>query len=98
MQVGNDGRVYKVTGWSELRDASHALSGPAGQLSLYQRSEGQLLCWRSVWTAGYTQNQNEALINWIWSVCPKRGYAGAQTIESAVGMAICLFNNGYTAI
>ena len=65
-------------------------------LPLFQRLSEKTLLEKCV--GGYTQNQNEALNNLIWSFCSKSGYAGAKTIESAVGMAICLFNNGYTAI
>ena len=47
---------------------------------------------------GFTQNQNEALNNLIWSFCPKAGYAGATVIETGVALAVCIFNNGYTVI
>ena len=47
---------------------------------------------------GYTQNQNEALNNLIWMFCPKTGYAGSTTIETSVSLAVCIFNNGYTAL
>lgn len=65
-------------------------------LPLFQRLSEETLLEKCV--GGYTQNQNEALNNLIWSFCTKAGYAGAKTVESAVGMAICIFNNGYTAI
>ena len=47
---------------------------------------------------GYTQNQNEALNNLIWTFCPKTGYAGSITVETSVALAVCIFNNGYTAL
>ena len=38
--------------------------------------------WEDSTGALATQNQNEAVNNLIWSVSPKRGYAGAKTIVS----------------
>ena len=75
-----------------------ALPESIGQaiLPLFKRlSEKKLL---EKCTGGFTQNQNEAFNNLIWSFCPKAGYAGAATIETSVALAVCIFNNGYTAI
>lgn len=47
---------------------------------------------------GYTQNANESLNNTIWIYCPKRKYHGLQTVEIAVGLAVVVFNDGYTAL
>ena len=41
-----------------------------------------------------TQNSNESLHNLIWSLCPKRIFAGRRTVENSVCMAILQFSMG----
>ena len=48
--------------------------------------------------AGYTQNQNESLNSLIWQLCPKKKNHGLRTVETAVAVAVCLFNDGCTAL
>lgn len=43
---------------------------------------------------GYTQNANESINNIIWKYCPKTKHHGKTTAETAVAMAVCLFNDG----
>ena len=47
---------------------------------------------------GGTQNQNESFNNLVWLYCPKTGHAERRVIETAVGLAICHFNNGMSAV
>ncbi len=46
---------------------------------------------------GGTQNQNESFNNLVWLYCPKSGHAEGRVIETAVGLAVCHFNNGMSA-
>ena len=48
--------------------------------------------------AGYTQNQNESLNNMIWRLCPKKKNHGIQTVETAVAVAVTIFNDGCTSL
>ena len=43
---------------------------------------------------GYTQNANESINQKIWKICPKNQYHGAQTVRTAVGLAVITFNDG----
>lgn len=43
---------------------------------------------------GYTQNANESINNLIWKICPKTKHHGKSTAETAVAVAVCIFNNG----
>ena len=45
---------------------------------------------------GKTQNPNESLHNIIWKLCPKTMFAGRNTVETAVALAICQFSMGAT--
>ena len=45
---------------------------------------------------GKTQNPNESLHNLIWKLCPKTMFAGRNTVETAVALAICQFSMGAT--
>lgn len=45
---------------------------------------------------GKTQNPNESLHNIIWKLCPKTIFAGRNTVETAVALAICQFSMGAT--
>ena len=47
---------------------------------------------------GFTQNQNESLNKEIWSLCPKTEYVGARTIQTAVALAVSVWNNGWSSI
>ena len=47
---------------------------------------------------GGTQNQNESFNNLVWLYCPKTGHAERRVIETAVGLAVCHFNNGMSAV
>jgi len=43
---------------------------------------------------GYTQNPNESINNLIWKFCPKRKNHGLTTVNTAVALAIGVFNDG----
>jgi len=43
---------------------------------------------------GLTQNANESINSIIWQLCPKERFVGAETIETAVAIAVCKFNDG----
>lgn len=43
---------------------------------------------------GLTQNANEALHQLVWDRCPKQGFAGRSTVETAAGLAALEFNRG----
>ena len=43
---------------------------------------------------GYTQNVKESLNGLIWKYCPKESFAGRETLETAVALAVCHFNDG----
>ena len=45
---------------------------------------------------GKTQNPNESLHNLIWRLCPKTIFAGRNTVDTAVALAICQFSMGAT--
>lgn len=45
-----------------------------------------------------TQNNNESLNSLIWTFAPKHIHAGAQTIEIANFLAVCIFNEGFFPI
>ena len=47
---------------------------------------------------GFTQNQNESLNKKIWSFCPETEYVGARTIQTAVALAVSVWNNGWSSI
>ena len=47
---------------------------------------------------GYTQNPNESINSTIWSFCPKRKKNhGLVTVNTAVALATCMFNDGAKA-
>ena len=43
---------------------------------------------------GLTQNANEALHQLVWNRCPKKGFAGRLTVETAASLAVLEFNRG----
>ena len=43
---------------------------------------------------GLSQNANESFNNLIWSICPKNKYHGLQTVDTAVGLSVVIFNDG----
>ena len=43
---------------------------------------------------GYTQNANESLHSTIWKYCPKENFVGRTVVETAVCLAIGIFNDG----
>eukprot|EP00916_Digyalum_oweni_P006115 GHVL01010535.1.p1 GENE.GHVL01010535.1~~GHVL01010535.1.p1 ORF type:complete len:168 (-),score=12.39 GHVL01010535.1:823-1326(-) len=47
---------------------------------------------------GYTQNSNESFNNIIWKLCPKRKKHGLVTVNTAVAVAVCLFNDGASSL
>ena len=47
--------------------------------------------------SGYSQNQNESL-NSIWKYCPERKHHGLETVETAVGVAVSIFNDGCSSL
>ena len=47
---------------------------------------------------GYTQNSNESFNQLIWKYCPKNQYHGADTVQTAVGLAVIIFNDGSNAV
>ena len=49
-------------------------------------------------TRGATQNVNEALNSMIWHLCPKEMFCGSQTVETAVYLAVLLFNEGHRSL
>ena len=40
-----------------------------------------------------TQNANESLNGIIWSLCPKETFCGKQTVDTAVNLAVVLYND-----
>lgn len=46
---------------------------------------------------GMTQNANESYNNLLWSICPKRGFAGSKVVQIAAYEAALLFNEGNIA-
>lgn len=47
---------------------------------------------------GFTQNANESINNIIWKVAPKTTNSSKKIIEIASYIAVCLFNEGVTAL
>ena len=47
---------------------------------------------------GYTQNANESMNNLVWKFCPKTKHHGLITAETAVAVAVCLFNDGCSTL
>ena len=45
-----------------------------------------------------TQNNNESLNSLIWTFAPKHIHSGAQIIEIATFIAVCIFNEGFIPI
>ena len=43
---------------------------------------------------GYTQNANESINSVIWKFCPKTKHHGLIVAETAVALAVCIFNDG----
>ena len=43
---------------------------------------------------GYTQNANECVNSVIWTLCPKRKNHGLTTVNTAVAVTVCIFNEG----
>jgi len=43
---------------------------------------------------GLTQNANESINGLIWRLCSKERFVGVETIETAVALAVCKFNDG----
>ena len=43
---------------------------------------------------GATQNQNESFNNLVWSRCSKTSFCGLPSVQSAVGLAVIIFNDG----
>ena len=43
---------------------------------------------------GYTQNANESLNQKIWKFCPKNQFHRAETVRTAVRLAVITFNDG----
>ena len=48
--------------------------------------------------AGQTKNANESLHHVLWQRCPKEGFAGLATVESAAAMVAVEFKRGATAL
>ena len=46
-------------------------------------------------TRGATQNANESLNNMIWQFCPKESFCSSRIVETAVYLAVIIFNDGY---
>eukprot|EP00117_Sycon_ciliatum_P014775 scpid77962/ scgid14895/ len=46
-------------------------------------------------TRGATQNANEAINSLIWQICPKELFCSAKVVETAVYLAVIIFNDGY---
>ena len=44
---------------------------------------------------GATQNVNEALNGTIWHLCPKVSFCNVGTVQTAVHLAVIIFNDGY---
>ena len=47
---------------------------------------------------GYTQNANESLNACIWKYCPKHLHHGLTVAETAVAIAVCIFNDGASTL
>eukprot|EP00745_Piridium_sociabile_P043372 TRINITY_DN88658_c0_g1_i4.p1 TRINITY_DN88658_c0_g1~~TRINITY_DN88658_c0_g1_i4.p1 ORF type:complete len:192 (-),score=30.36 TRINITY_DN88658_c0_g1_i4:167-742(-) len=47
---------------------------------------------------GYTQNANESLNCVIWKYCPKTKNNGLTTVNIAISIAVCLFNDGASTL
>ncbi|XP_025087597.1 uncharacterized protein LOC112560178 isoform X2 [Pomacea canaliculata] len=47
---------------------------------------------------GYTQNQNESLNSSIWKLFPKTKNHGLKTVETAVAIAVSMFNDSCTSL
>ena len=47
---------------------------------------------------GATQNANESLNGVIWNLCPKESFCGPATVETAVYIAVALFNHGTAVV
>ena len=47
---------------------------------------------------GQTQNANESLHHVIWLRCPKEGFVGRNTVETAVALAVASFNDGAKSV
>lgn len=47
---------------------------------------------------GYTQNANESFNSIIWKLCPKSKNHGLKTVQTAVAIAACVFNDGGSSL
>ena len=47
---------------------------------------------------GLSQNPNESFNNLIWTICPKNKYHGVQTVETAVGLSVIMYNDGMSGL
>ena len=63
-------------------------------VSVFQRLANEDLLKRC--SRASTQNTNESFHNVVWRICPKIGYVGRHTLETAVSMAACQFSMGAT--
>ena len=68
------------------------LANGTKMVPIFQRLTEEKLLSRC--TMNRTQNSNESLHNIVWSLCPKRVFAGKKTVENAVAMAILQFTIG----
>lgn len=47
---------------------------------------------------GYTQNANKSVNNLIWKYCPKTTFHGLTVVQTAVAIAVCVYNDGASNI
>lgn len=47
---------------------------------------------------GYTQNANESVNSVIWKYCSKTRFHGLTVVQTAVAIAVCLFNDGASTV
>ena len=71
-------------GWSvELQEALKPIYTQLSSDELLERCLGS-----------HTQNNNESLHSTVWRLCPKTRFFGRRSVETAVNIAICTFNEG----
>ena len=62
---------------------------------LNQNIMSQVVC---AFCQGYTQNANESINNLIWKFSPKTKNHGVSTVNSAVAIAVSIFNDGTSSV
>ena len=87
---------YQRTVWKNEKPPSHTPTIPTEIApfvkTVFEKLSDDSLMQRCV--LGATQNQNESFNSLIWSRCPKTEFCSLTIVETAVNMAVMVFNSG----